>query len=70
MIPQFSLRLILGIMAALAVVAFVTSTAGRGWAWAAGVSIGLLAIVIAFAVYALLFGVAWLFSAAAGAIAI
>ena len=60
LIPQFSLRLILGIVAALAVVAFVISTAGRGWAWAAGVSIGLLAIVIAFVVYALLFGVAWL----------
>ncbi len=60
LIPQFSLRLILGIVAALAVVAFVTSTAGRGWAWATGVSIGLLAIVIAFVVYALLFSVAWL----------
>ena len=67
LIPQFSLRLILGIVSVLAVAAAVVSLAGRGWAWAAGVSIGLLAIAVAFAVYAVLFGVAWLFSLVIGA---
>ena len=62
LIPQFSLRLILGIVSVLAVAASVVSLAGRGWAWAAGISIGLLAIAVAFVVYAVLFGVAWLFS--------
>ena len=62
LIPQFSLRLILGIISVLAVAASVVSPAGRGWAWAAGVSIGLLAIAVAFVVYSVLFGVAWLFS--------
>src|SRR5262245_61126134 len=66
LIPQFSLRVILGIVSALALVAFVTSAAGRGWAWAAGVSIGLLAVVIALVVYAILFAFAWLFAAIFG----
>jgi hypothetical protein len=48
------------VISTLAVVAFVASAAGRGWAWAAGVSIGLLAIVVAFVVYGVLFAAAWL----------
>ena len=60
LIPQFSLRLILAITAVLAVVSFIGAQAMRGAPWAAGVSLGLGALALAFGVYMALFAAAWL----------
>ena len=61
LIPQFSLRNLLVVMALLAVASFIMSLALREQAWAAGVLIGLIAGVVAFVVYAAMIGAFWLF---------
>ena len=63
LIPQFSLRNLLVVMALLAVASFIMSLALREQAWAAGVLIGLIAGVVVFVVYAAIFGIAWLLAA-------
>jgi hypothetical protein len=57
-IPQFSLRTILIVIAACAVVAFIAGQGQRGVAWAAGLSIGVLGIAVSFGVFAAIFVVA------------
>ena len=63
LIPQFSLRWLLGVMTGCAVVFSVVGLGVRGHVWAAGISIGIGSLVILGAIYALLFGMAWTFSA-------
>ena len=58
--PQFSLRWILALTAAMALVSLVVSQGLKGQAWAAGISIGLLALALIFIVYAAMFGAVWL----------
>ena len=55
-LPQFSLRMALGLMAVLGFVSLVISRGLQGSSWAMGVSIALAALVFAFAAYAAVFG--------------
>ncbi|HMC11280.1 MAG TPA: hypothetical protein VKH44_08315, partial [Pirellulaceae bacterium] len=54
-IPQFTIRGLLLATTVMAVVSFAFSQALRGTAWVGGVSIGLAALVLSFAVYVLMF---------------
>lgn len=65
LLPQFSIRLMLGATAAVAVLLSVVAMAARGHDWAIGVSLGVAGLAIAFATYAVLFGVLWAFSVVA-----
>jgi hypothetical protein len=62
LIPQFSLRRMLGLTAAIAVVFLVMGWAIRGNAWAIGVSAAVVALTLAGLVYAAMFAVVWLIS--------
>ena len=62
LIPQFSIRWLLTLTAVSAVIFSIFGLAVRGSAWAAAVSIGIGSLVILALVYALLFGVVWVFS--------
>lgn len=63
LIPQFTLRWLLAITAACAVAFSVVALALRGYTWAGGVSIGLLALVVLATVYAGMFSLVWAASA-------
>jgi len=67
LIPQFSLRWLLGVMTASAGVFAIFGMAVRGYLWAAGVSAAIIALVVAMLVYAALFGIVWIFSLVAPA---
>jgi hypothetical protein len=55
-LPQFSLRMALGLTAVLAVVSLIISRGLQGNPWAMGVSVALFALVLAFIAYAAVFG--------------
>jgi hypothetical protein len=60
-IPQFTVRWILGLTAAMAVVSFIVARATQGEAWAAGITMGLVTLAVTFLVYAVMFGAVWFF---------
>ncbi len=62
LIPQFSIRWLLGVTAVCAVFFSIVGLGVRGHAWAAAVSIGIGSLVILAVVYALLFALVWAFS--------
>lgn len=62
LLPQYSIRLMLGVTAVAAVVFSVVGLAAREHAWAVGVSVGVAALVVTLATYVTLFGVMWGFS--------
>ncbi|MCR4412474.1 MAG: hypothetical protein NUV77_08640 [Thermoguttaceae bacterium] len=64
LIPQFTIRWLLGVTAVSAVVFTIVGLAVRGSAWAQGVSAAFVALALAMLVYALLFGVVWLLAEA------
>jgi hypothetical protein len=53
-IPQFTVRRILALTAAMAVVSFIAARTGQV-AWAGGITVGLAALAVTFAVYAAMF---------------
>ncbi len=61
-IPRYSLRTILIIVTVCAVMFLVISLGAQGTQWAAGVSIGLLALAVALIAQALTFFLAWVFA--------
>jgi uncharacterized membrane protein len=63
-LPQFSLRMVLGLVAVLAFVSLIISRGLQGSAWAMGVSVALLALVFVFSMYAVFFGAIYLVSLA------
>jgi hypothetical protein len=63
-LPQFSLRMALGLMAVLAFVSLVVSRGLQGSSWAMGVTITLAALVFAFLAYAAVFGIVFVISRA------
>ena len=65
LIPQYSLRWLLGAITAAACLFSVVAVGVRGQAWALAVSIAFGAIVVSGLVYAAAFGVVWLFSVVA-----
>ena len=62
LIPQFSLRWLLGLTTVCAVVFSIVGLAVRGSEWAAAVSIGIGSLVVLILVYGLVFVAVWIFS--------
>lgn len=62
LLPQFSIRLMLGVTALAAGLFSIVGLAARGHGWAIGVSMGLASLVIMLGTGAGLFGVLWVFS--------
>jgi len=62
LLPQYSIRLMLGITASVAGVFSVVGLAVRGHGWAIGLSLGVAGISIALVTYAAFFGLLWVFS--------
>lgn len=62
LIPQFSIRWLLTLTTVCAVIFSIVGLAVRGHAWAAGVSIGIGALVVLTLVYGSLFALVWMFS--------
>jgi hypothetical protein len=65
MLPQFSLRLMLGITTLAAGVFSIVGLAVRGHDWAIGVSLGAAGIAVVLITYAAFFGILWVFSVVA-----
>ncbi len=65
LLPQYSIRLMLGITAALAGVFSILGLAVRGQSWAIGISVGLGGLVVAMLTYVVFFGILWVFSVVA-----
>lgn len=65
MLPQFSIRLMLGITALAAGVFSIMGLAVRGHNWAIGVSLGVAGVAVAMVTYAAFFGILWAFSVVA-----
>lgn len=64
LIPRFSLRQLLAVTTASALFCYVIALATRGHAWAITISIAISSILLAFAVHAMVFAVAWLLALA------
>ena len=62
LIPQFTIRWMLMLTAACAVVFSVFGLAVRGNGWAAGVSIAVVSVAVALLVHASMFALVWAFS--------
>jgi hypothetical protein len=62
LIPQFSIRWLLALTTVCAVIFSIVGLAVRGHAWAAGVSVGIGAVVVLALVYGSLFALVWMFS--------
>lgn len=62
LIPQFSIRWLLGLTVVCAVIFSIVGLAVRGSRWAMGVSIGIGSLVLLMAVYAGMFFLVWVFS--------
>jgi hypothetical protein len=62
-LPRYSIRVILLVTAICAVLSLVISQGLRGKPWAAGMSMGLVALAVSLALGALAFGLTWTFAA-------
>jgi len=62
LLPQFSLRMVLGLVAVLGFVSLLVSRGLQGSSWAMGVTIALAALVFAFVTYAAVFGLVFVVS--------
>jgi len=67
LIPQYSLRWLLGVMAVCAVVLSIFGLAVRGHGWAIALSIAILGTAAAIILYAVVFLLVWAYSLAIGA---
>jgi hypothetical protein len=61
-LPQFSLRMALGMMAVLGFVSLLISRGLQGSTWAMGITIALAALAFAFVAYAAVFGLVFVAS--------
>lgn len=64
LIPQYSLRRLLGIMTVCAVMLSVVGLGIRGSAWASALTVAMVALVVLAAVHAFLFAAVWSFAEA------
>lgn len=62
MLPQYSIRLMLGITALAAVVFSVAGLAVRGQGWAIGITLGVVGCAVALVTYGIFFAILWGFS--------
>ncbi len=65
LLPQYSIRFMLGITASVAGVFSIVGLAVRGHGWAIGITLGVAGVTIALATYALFFAILWVFSVVA-----
>ena len=65
MLPQYSIRLMLGITALAAVVFSVAGLAVRGHGWAIGITLGVVGCAVALVTYGVFFAILWGFSVVA-----
>jgi hypothetical protein len=61
-LPQYSLRMILGLMAVLGFVSLIVSRGLQGSGWALGVSVAFVALIFVFLAYGAFFGIIYLVS--------
>jgi hypothetical protein len=66
LIPRFSLRSLLLLITAISVFCLIVAQACRGQAWAIGFSLAVAYLALAFVVYGVLFGLAYLLAALRG----
>ncbi len=66
LLPQYSIRMMLVITAAVSGVFSVVGLAWRGQGWAIGISLGVGAVAVALVTYAAFFFILWVFSVVAG----
>jgi hypothetical protein len=59
LIPQFSIRWLLGVTAVCAVIFSIVALGVGGTLWAAAVALGLASLVVLMAIYAGLFALTW-----------
>jgi hypothetical protein len=59
LIPQFTIRWLLGVTAVCAVIFSIVAIGVRGTMWAAAVALGLGSLVVLMAIHAGLFGLTW-----------
>jgi len=59
LIPQFSIRWLLGVTAVCAVIFSIVALGVRGAMWAAALAFGVASLAILMAVYAILFALTW-----------
>lgn len=69
LLPQFSIRLMLGVTAVAAGLFSIVGLGIRGHGWAIGVTMGVASIVIMLGTGAVLFGILWVFSLASSGLA-
>ena len=62
LIPQFSLRWVLGLTAVCGVLSFVAAMGLRGSAWAAAITIAAASLALTLLVHGLMFFAVWVFS--------
>ena len=62
LIPQYTIRRLLGLTACFAVICSIVALGARGSTWAACVSVGMLAAAMLLTAYAALFAVVWIFA--------
>ena len=62
LIPQFSLRWVLGLTAVCGVISFVAAMGLRGSAWAAAITIAAASLALTLLVHGLMFFAVWVFS--------
>ena len=60
LIPQYSIRRLMGITAVCAVICLIFGLGARGSLWATGASLGLFALAVVMMVHAAFFGLVWL----------
>jgi hypothetical protein len=61
LVPRFTIRTLLAILTAFAIIFVMIGTATRGQYWAWGVTIGLVSLIITAFTHAAWFGIVWLF---------
>lgn len=62
LIPQFSLRWVLGVTAVCGVLSLVAAMALRGSAWAMAITIGAASLTATLVLHGFMFFIVWLFS--------
>lgn len=62
LLPRFTIRALLVMLTACAIVFLILGMAYRGQTWAWGISIGLLSLLLTALVHAAWFGIVWIFT--------
>lgn len=66
LIPQFSVRWLLALVAVCALLFWVFSQALAGTSWAVGISVAVISLIVIFCVHAVFFWLTWLLAVLLG----